>query len=104
MTGSPMGDIPKDAARGIAAAEMTPAVESLIERYARRARRVSAASSTDTTPMSLEYFTASESGRLIALRRILDAIDPENAVIFVRDEGATKARSHLLPSQHIRHG
>src|SRR5258708_15465913 len=48
--------------------------------------------------MSLEYFTASESGRLIALRRILDAIDPENAVIFVRDEGATKAVSDLLRS------
>ncbi len=98
MIGSLMADIPKDAARSIAAAEMTPAVESLIGRYARRARRVSAASSTDTTPMSLEYFTASESGRLIALRRILDAIDPENAVIFVRDEGATKAVSDLLRS------
>lgn len=98
MIGTLMADIPKDAARSVAAAEMTPAVESLIERYARRARRVTASASTDTTPMSLEYFTASESGRLIALRRILDAVDPENAVVFVREADAAKAVSDLLRS------
>jgi ATP-dependent RNA helicase DeaD len=98
MIGTLMADIPKDAARSVAAAEMTPAVESLIERYARRARRVMASASTDTTPMSLEYFTASESGRLIALRRILDAVDPENAVVFVREADAAKAVSDLLRS------
>ena len=98
MVGSLMGDIPKEAARSIAAAEMTPAVESLIERYARRARRVTASASTDTTPMSLEYFTASESGRLIALRRILDAVDPENAVVFVREDDAARAVGDLLRS------
>lgn len=96
--GTLMADIPKDAARTIAAAEMTPAVESLIERYARRARRVTASAATDTTPLSLEYFTASESGRLVALRRILDAIDPENAAIFVREDDAAKAVSDLLRS------
>jgi ATP-dependent RNA helicase DeaD len=93
-----MADIPKESARTIAAAELTPAVESLVERYARRARKVSASASTDTTPLSLEYFTASESGRLIALRRILDAIDPDNAVVFVREDDAAKAVADLLRS------
>lgn len=93
-----MADIPKEAARTIAAAELTPAVDSLVERYARRARKVSASATTDTTPLSLEYFTASESGRLIALRRILDAVDPENAAVFVREDDAGKAVSDLLRS------
>lgn len=96
--GTLMADIPKEAARTIAAAEITPAVESLIERYARRARRVTASATTDTTPLSLEYFTASESGRLIALRRILDAVDPENASVFVRETDAAKVVSDLLQS------
>lgn len=98
MIGTLMTDVAKDAARSIAAAEVTPAVERLIERYARRARRVNASASTDTTPMSLEYFTASESGRPIALRRILDAIDPANAVVFVREDDAAKTVSDLLRS------
>jgi ATP-dependent RNA helicase DeaD len=91
-------DIPKDAARTIAATELTPAVESLIERYARRARRVNASSTADTTPIAIEYFTSSESGRPIALRRILDALNPENAVVFVREEDAQRSVSDLLRS------
>src|SRR5205807_7516214 len=93
-----MTDVPKEASRSVAAAELTSGVETLIERYARRARRVAASASTDTTPMALEYFTASESGRLIALRRILDAIDPENAAVFVREDAAAKAVADLLRS------
>ena len=36
-----MTEVPKEAARTIVTAELTPAVEELLERYARRARRVS---------------------------------------------------------------
>lgn len=96
--GTLLADIPKDAARTIATAEITPAVESLIERYAFRARRVTASAATDTTPFPLEYFATSESSRLVALRRILDAIDPENAVVFARDDDAVATVSALLRS------
>ena len=113
IIGTLLADVPKEAARTIATTELTPGVESLIERYARRARRVSAAATIDTTPIALEYFTTSDTGRLVALRRILDAIDPENAAIFVREEDAGKAVSDLLRSLgysgpdapvHVSHG
>ena len=96
--GTLAADLPKEAARTIATTELTPAVESLIERYARRARRVNAAATTDTTPIPIEYFTAAESGRLIALRRILDALNPDDAAVFVREDDAMKAVSDLLRS------
>ena len=96
--GTLVADIPKDAARTIAAVEMTPAVESLIERYARRARRVTATATTDTTPLSFEYFVTSDAGRLVALRRILDAIDPGNAAVYVREDKAAEAVLDLLRS------
>ena len=46
-----MAEIPKDAARIVVANEITPEVEALIERYARRARRV-APPTADATPDS----------------------------------------------------
>ena len=35
-----MAELPKDSSRTVVSAELTPAVEELLERYARRARRV----------------------------------------------------------------
>ena len=96
--GTLLGDIPKESARTIAATEVTPAVESLIERYARRARRVTSLASVDTTPISIEYFTTAESARTIALRRLLDALDLDNASVFVRGDESTATIRQLLRS------
>lgn len=96
--GTLLAELPKDAARTIATTEMTPAVEGLVERHARRARRVTSSATTDTTPLSIEYITTAESARPVALRRMLDALDLDNASIFVRNEDARDAVASLLRS------
>jgi ATP-dependent RNA helicase DeaD len=74
---------------------------------------VNSSATTDTTPIPIEYFTTSESGRSIALRRILDALNPENAAVFVREDDTQRAVSDLLRSLgysgpdapvHVSHG
>jgi ATP-dependent RNA helicase DeaD len=93
-----MADIPKEAARTIATTEVTPAVESLIERYARRARRVTSAATADTTPIAIEYISTAESARSVTLRRMLDALDLDNAAIFVRGESSAAEAGVLIRS------
>jgi len=91
-------DLPKDASRAIATTETTAAVEALVERYARRARRVNAGATADTTPIPIEYAVSSESGRLSTLRRILDTVNPVNAAVFVREDDARRAAEDFLRS------
>jgi ATP-dependent RNA helicase DeaD len=93
-----LADLPKEGARTIATTEITPAVESLIERYARRARRVTASAVVDTTPISIEYVTTAETARAVTLRRLLDALDLENASVFVRGENSEAEAGALLRS------
>jgi ATP-dependent RNA helicase DeaD len=93
-----LGDVPKDSARTIATTEVTPAVEDLIERYARRARRVTSAATADTTPIPVEYLTTAESARSVNLRRLLDAMDLDNASVFVRGEASQQDAGNLLRS------
>jgi ATP-dependent RNA helicase DeaD len=93
-----LGDIPKDSARTIATTEVTPAVESLVERYARRARRVTATPSADTTPIAIEYVTTAETARGVTIRRLLDALDLDNASVFVRGENSSSEVADLLRS------
>jgi ATP-dependent RNA helicase DeaD len=93
-----LGDIPKDSARTIATTELTPAVEDLIERYARRARRVTATPSADTTPISIEYVTTAETARSVTTRRLLDALDLDNASVFVRGDNSSAEAGNLLRS------
>ena len=64
-----MAEIPKDAARIVVANEITAGVEALIERYARRARRVAPPTADANTGISLQYVTVSSTARLPALRR-----------------------------------
>jgi ATP-dependent RNA helicase DeaD len=91
-----MGDVPKDSARIVVTAELTPAVEALLERYARRARRTVTATSDTDQPMNVEYLAVSAPARLSALRRILDASDPKSAVVFVRDHDSELEVRDLL--------
>jgi ATP-dependent RNA helicase DeaD len=91
-------DLPKEASRSIATTEMTPAVEALVERYARRARRINAGATADTTPIPIEYAITSESGRVPTLRRILDAVVPTSAAVFVREDDARRVVEDFLRS------
>ena len=94
---SVMAALPKDAARVIVTAEATPEVEALVERYARRARRVAAAAG-EAKPMPIEYVTVSANSRLSALRRLLDDADPKSATVFVRDRDRLNEVNDLLRS------
>jgi ATP-dependent RNA helicase DeaD len=93
-----MTEVPKEASRTVVTAEISPAVEELLERYARRARRVVAPTSTTDQPMPIEFVTASAESRLGTLRRTLDAVDPATAVVFVRDRDSDIRVRDLLRS------
>jgi ATP-dependent RNA helicase DeaD len=92
-----MAEVPKDAARMILASSVTPEVEALVERYARRARRVGA-DAGDVAPVSLSFVTVGDAGRTAALRRVLDAMDPESAEVLVQEATSRDAVQTVLRS------
>ena len=91
-----MSEIPKDAARVIVASHLTPAVEALAERYARRARRSTATPVVEGTPVDLRYVAIAPLARAAALRRLLDDTDPERAAIYVRSDDAAREVADTL--------
>jgi ATP-dependent RNA helicase DeaD len=83
-----------EAGRVIVVRKVTPAVENLVERYARRAKRVGLAE-TEAPQMPenyelpiIRFVTVADTARASALRRLLDDLDPPSAVIVARDEAA----------------
>ena len=103
-----LGELPKDGARVVLAAELTPAYEALIERYARRARRaVETPADEQATPLAAEYVSSSPTARGASLRRLLDALDLPRAELYartasVRTEGSTIARALGYPADAVR--
>jgi ATP-dependent RNA helicase DeaD len=91
-----------EAGRIIVARKLTPVVENLAERYARRARRVGVADSdvpqvpTDYEMPIIKYVTVAGSARGSALRRLLDDLDPPSAMIVARDEAAAAEAARVL--------
>lgn len=81
-----MVDVPKDAARTVVTSVVTPAVDELVERYARRARREASHVPEGREPIALEYVLVAASARQTILRRVLDEIDPPSALIFAREK------------------
>jgi ATP-dependent RNA helicase DeaD len=99
-----MTEVPKESARTVVTTELTPEVEALLERYARRARRVVSPSSEADEPIDLEYVSVAPQTRLSTLRRVLDEVDPASSVIFVRDGESTVDVRGLLDSLGYRAG
>jgi ATP-dependent RNA helicase DeaD len=103
-----LGELPKEGARVVFAGEVTPALEALIERYARRARRVvEAPAGAESAPLSAEYVATAGAARGMALRRLLDALDLPRAVLYARGESARAeaagvARALGYPSDAVR--
>jgi ATP-dependent RNA helicase DeaD len=103
-----LGELPKEGARVVLAAEITPALEALIERYARRARRaVEASVEGEGAPLTAEYVAAAGPARGVTLRRLLDALDLPRAVLYARGESARAeavnvARSLGYPADAVR--
>jgi len=110
-----LAEVPKDAARIVITAALDAPVEDFIERHARRAPRLhlpgeakpaphrDAAASAPAVPptptagaIPVGYVLVSRSGRLLALRRVLDELDPPSAAIYVRSEqGEREVRDTL---------
>jgi ATP-dependent RNA helicase DeaD len=91
-----------EASRVIVVRKVTPVIENLVERYARRARQVSPPES-EVTPMPENYelpivrhITVSPSARPAALRRLLDDLNPPSAVIVARDAPAAESAQQTL--------
>jgi ATP-dependent RNA helicase DeaD len=103
-----LGELPKEGARVVLAAELTPAYEALIERYARRARRaIEAPADEQATPLTAEYVASSPTARGVSLRRLLDALDLPRAELYartpsVRAEGSMIARALGYPADAVR--
>jgi ATP-dependent RNA helicase DeaD len=93
-----MSDLPKDIARVVVASELTPSVEELIERYARRARRVVAPPEELATPTAIEFVVVSQASKPSALRRLLDDLDPRTAFIYAHTAESESAASALVQS------
>ena len=91
-----LGDVPKTAARVIVASESTPAIEALVERYARRARRVTPPAAEGASPIPIRYVATSPSVRAAALRRLLDQLDPASAAVFVRSDESERIAGDTL--------
>jgi ATP-dependent RNA helicase DeaD len=103
-----LGELPKDGARVVLAAEVTPAYEALIERYARRARRATETPVDEAaTPLAAEYVSSSPTARGASLRRLLDALDLPRAELYARTasvlaEGGMIARALGYPTDAVR--
>ncbi len=91
-----LSELPKDASRTVVTSRVSPQVEELAERYARRARRVGDVAAVASPPISVRYVTTSAAGRTSALRRLLDDVDPESASVYVRTDASARAVSELF--------
>ena len=72
-------------------------MDAFVERYLRRARRMDERDLPQSAePVSLQYVAASPTGRLRALRRLLDDLDPPSASIVVESAEAELDVAKLL--------
>ena len=92
-----LSEVPKEASRVVVADRLTAQVEALAERHLRRAPRHAAAPSDELAPeLAIRYVTTPESGRGVALRRVLDDLDPPSVIVIAHDEqSVTEARSSI---------
>lgn len=93
-----MAELPKDASRAIVTSTLGPDVEAVVERYARRARRVVAQLPELSEPTDVSYLAVSARSRLGVLRRVLDDVNPASALVFVRDAELEEPVGALLQS------
>jgi ATP-dependent RNA helicase DeaD len=91
-----------EASRVIVARKLTPVVENIVERYARRARQVGVADSEmQAMPENYElpiirHVTVGAAARPAALRRLLDDLNPPSAVIVARDSETLESARQTL--------
>ena len=83
-----LAEVPESASRTLVVREVTPAVQSFMDRYMFRARRavaaVPVADGEEPQPMAMEYVTTPSAARPASLWRLLDELDPPSAVVIAR--------------------
>ena len=91
-----------EASRVIVARKLTPVVDDIVERYARRARQVGVADAEmQAMPENYElpiirHVTVGAAARPAALRRLLDDLNPPSAVIVARDSETLESARQTL--------
>jgi ATP-dependent RNA helicase DeaD len=83
-----MAEVPRGAARMVVTSHMTPDVEELVERYARRPRREGGAGIDAGEPVDVRYAITAPQSRITVIHRLLDDLDPERAAIYARSDAA----------------
>jgi hypothetical protein len=93
-----MAEVPKESARTIvatAALAATPEIESLVERYARRARRV-AGTPPAASVGGMRYVGVTSGNRPTTLRRLLDDLDPPSAIVWTRTDASEETARGIV--------
>jgi len=86
-----LAEVPRDMPRAVVAAQMTPAVETVVERYAWRARRAVEADASTGEAVDLRYVLVAAGSRAAALSELLDDLDPERAVLYAASDAGAAA-------------
>lgn len=82
---SVMASVPKDARRVLIAAEPTPSVEALLERYFHKAHRLADDATSETTPAAVQFLLVRGSHAAASVTAVLDDLDPPSAVVVTSD-------------------
>lgn len=77
-----LAELPKDAARVVVAATVTPAVQDLAERHLYRARRMSGPAPAAAAGSTLHVLTTAVTARAAAFGLMLDDLDPPSVAII----------------------
>jgi ATP-dependent RNA helicase DeaD len=89
-------EMPKESERVATITALDDSSEGFLERFMRRARRVSHASKESSANVPIRFVTVSEPNRGQALRSLLDATDPESArIVTFTEEGEEGAGQDL---------
>jgi len=91
-----MSELPREAARIVVTSRSEGRVNAFAERYLRRAHRDLPIEGAEGEPVALQYVTVSASSRPVALRRLLDDMDPPSAAVIVHGPEAEDEVSKTL--------
>lgn len=91
-----IAEVPRDSIRVVSTSRLSPDVEAIVERYARRPRRVGSGADETVPPTDIRVVTVSHATRPAALRRLLDDLDPDVAAIFARSEEGAHRVTELI--------
>ncbi|MHB1311892.1 MAG: DEAD/DEAH box helicase domain-containing protein, partial [Gemmatimonadaceae bacterium] len=95
-----MAAVPKEARRILIAADATPQVEALLERYFHKAVRMADDATSETTPAALQFQLVRGANAAAHVSALLDELDPPSAVVVTTDvEGVQAAlAAHGYPA------